>query len=108
MKSMVELGFMNFNESVWKMLEKIPSGRVTTYKFLAIALGKPNAARAVGNACKANPFPVKVPCHRVVKSDGSIGGYSRGERAKIRLLRKEGIRVKNTKILDFDDKLFDF
>jgi methylated-DNA-[protein]-cysteine S-methyltransferase len=90
-----------FSEKVWKLLAKIPLGKVTTYKVLAKAAGNPKAARAVGNACNKNPHSPEVPCHRVVKSDGSIGAYAHGTEAKIALLKKEGISVNNGKIVDF-------
>jgi len=97
-----------FQERVWKLLSKIPKGRITTYGEIAKGLGKSGAARAVGNACNANPFAPKVPCHRVVAFDGKIGGYAHGTRKKIELLKKEGIRVKNGKIADFEQKLWRF
>ena len=98
----------NFNQKVWKLLGRIPWGKVTPYKELAAAVGNPNAARAVGNACNTNPFAPEVPCHRVVSSDGSIGGYAHGTEKKIRLLGKEGIKVRQGKIVDFDSKLYSF
>ncbi len=94
-----------FEKRVWKLLKKIQKGKVATYKQVAVALGKPKAARAVGNACRKNPFPVEVPCHRVVCSDGSVGDYSKGVRKKIELLRKEGIEIKNNKIAYFKKAL---
>ena len=96
-----------FEEKTWKLLSKIPSGRVSTYKEIAIALGNPKAARAIGNSCNANPFSPRVPCHRVVKSNGSLGGYAKGS-AKARLLKKEGIEIKNNRITNFDKVLFRF
>lgn len=97
-----------FQERVWKLLSEIPAGKTTTYGEIAKALGKRGAARAVGNACNANPFAPKVPCHRVVASDGKIGGYAHGLKKKIGLLKKEGIRVKNGKIADFDGVFWRF
>jgi len=99
---------MNFNQQVWKLLSKIPKGKVTTYKQIAVALGKPNASRAVGNACGRNPNAPKVPCHRVVASSGKLGGYSTGLGKKVKLLGKEGVKVKNNKVVDFNRKLFFF
>lgn len=96
---------MNFNERVWNALEKIPRGKVSTYKEVAVAVGSPNAFRAVGNACNLNPDAPKTPCHRVVSSNGSLGGYAKGLNEKERLLRKEGIKFKNSKILNFKEKL---
>ncbi len=100
---------MGFEEIVWEKCKKIPKGRVTTYKEIANAL-KTKACRAVGNALKKNPYAPTIPCHRVVCSDGSLGGYQgkSNSKKKIRLLKKEGIKVKNGKILDFNRKLFKF
>ena len=82
-----------FQIKVWNELKKIPRGEVRTYKEIAIAIGRPNSARAVANACGKNPRPIKTPCHRVISSNGSIGGYSAkgGVRRKKALLKKEGI-----------------
>ncbi len=78
-----------FQRAVWKKLIGIPYGCLITYKGMARQLGRPNAARAVGNAIGANPLPIVVPCHRVLGSKG-IGGYSCGIHVKERLLRLEG------------------
>jgi methylated-DNA-[protein]-cysteine S-methyltransferase len=77
------------------MTLRIPMGKVTTYGAIAKAIGFPGAARAVGQALGANPNPIVVPCHRVVRSDGVLGGYSGGEgpRTKAKLLAREGVRV---------------
>ena len=61
---------------VWNELKKIPKGETRTYKEIAELIGKPQAARAVANACGKNPYPITIPCHRVVRSDGGLGGYS--------------------------------
>ncbi|MFH1256473.1 MAG: MGMT family protein [Candidatus Diapherotrites archaeon] len=98
----------NFNEKVWAQLKKIPPGKVTTYKEIAKGLGKPKAARAVGNACNKNPFAPKVPCHRVVKSDGTVGGYVQGKKKKIELLEKEGLGISKGKIENFAEKAYRF
>ena len=66
----------NFQRTVWKEISKIPFGETRTYKDLAVAIGKPNSSRAVANACAKNPYPVIIPCHRVIRSDGKLGGYS--------------------------------
>mgnify|MGYP001231649432 CR=1 FL=1 len=81
-----------FQIKVWKYLVKIPKGKVKTYKEVAIAIKSPKSARAVANACGKNPYAPKVPCHRVIRSDGSIGGYSSsgGIKTKKKLLKKEG------------------
>jgi len=81
-----------FQQKVWSYLSTIPKGEVRTYTQVAKAIGKPKAARAVANACGANPTPIKVPCHRVVRSDGGLGGYSGagGIATKRKLLKEEG------------------
>ena len=83
----------DFQKSVWRELLNIPKGDVVTYKKLAERIGKPKAVRAVANAVGANPLIVKIPCHRVIRSDGGIGGYSGegGVEAKKNLLKKEGV-----------------
>ncbi len=91
----------NFTGSVLLMVEKIPYGRISTYKAIAGALGDVQFARAVGNALNKNPEPVKIPCHRVVCSDGLIGGYSQGISEKIKILTSEGIVVVDGRIRDF-------
>jgi len=82
-----------FQRKVWMELKMIPSGETRTYKQVGDSIGHPNSARAVANACAANPNPIEVPCHRVVRSDGGIGGYSGagGVAEKRRLLELEGI-----------------
>ena len=80
-----------FQIKVWKEIKRIPEGETRSYKEVAIAIGSPKASRAVANACGKNPYPIMVPCHRVVKSDGSLGGYSGlgGVKKKKHLLEKE-------------------
>ena len=82
-----------FQLKVWKYLKTIPKGKTRTYKEVAIAINRPKSARAVANAVGKNPLAPKIPCHRVIKSDGSIGGYSGkgGVKTKKKLLKKEGI-----------------
>ena len=82
-----------FQILVWKEIAKIPYGQTRSYKELAIAIGKPNSSRAVANACGKNPYSPGIPCHRVIRSDGLIGGYSGlgGIKRKKELLVKEGI-----------------
>ena len=65
-----------FQQLVWDQIDKIPYGETRTYKDIAIAIGKPKASRAVDNACGKNPTPIIRPCHRVICTDGSLGGYS--------------------------------
>ena len=81
-----------FQLKVWKYLKKIPRGSVKTYSEVAKAIGMPLAVRAVANAIGKNPYPPKVPCHRVIRSDGSLGGYSGegGIEKKKQLLIQEG------------------
>ena len=84
-----------FQIKVWNYLKKIPKGSVKTYKDVAIALNQPKAARAVANACAKNPYAPKIPCHRVIRSDGALGGYSGkgGVKQKLRLLRSEKVKI---------------
>ena len=81
----------DFQILVWKEIKKIPKGEVRTYKELAILISRPRSARAVANACGKNPLPLKIPCHRVIGSNGYIGGYSGkgGVKKKIELLKLE-------------------
>ena len=87
--------YTKFQLKVWKYLKKIPFGKVKTYSQVAKSIGKPQAVRAVANAIGKNPYPPKVPCHRVIRSDGSLGGYSGkgGIKTKRLLLKKEGINL---------------
>ena len=82
-----------FQKKVWKYLKKIPRGKIKTYSQVASAIGSPSSIRAVANAVGKNPYSPKIPCHRVIRSDGSLGGYSGkgGIRTKRILLKKEGI-----------------
>ena len=84
-----------FQVKIWVFLKKIPKGSVKTYTEVAKAIGKPLAIRAVANAIAKNPYPIQIPCHRVIRSDGSLGGYSGkgGVKKKKNLLKKEGIIV---------------
>ena len=103
-----------FQEKVYNNCKKIPKGKVSTYKILADKLGI-KAYRAVGQALRCNPYAPKVPCHRIVKSDGSIGGFvgnldpdSKEVKRKIRMLNKEGIEIENNKIKNFSKFLFKY
>lgn len=93
-----------FQVAVLGAIKKIPRGKVTTYKAVARKVGRPKASRAVGNALHINPWAPKVPCHRIVKSDGGIGGYGGGVAKKITLLKKEGVKIKNEKVSEFNQK----
>ena len=96
---------MGFTEKIWKLLTFIPEGKVISYGELARAAQSPRASRAVGNACNKNPNAPRVPCHRVVSGNGALGGYAKGIPAKIRLLQREKITIKNNKIVDFSSHL---
>jgi methylated-DNA-[protein]-cysteine S-methyltransferase len=98
----------SFNEKVYSLLKQVPKGKVTTYKALAEKLNT-KAYRAVGQAMKSNPYAPEVPCHRVVASDGSIGGFmgkndvnSKEVRKKIKMLRKERVEIRGNNIVDFE------
>ncbi len=80
---------MNFQAQVYAVVKKIPEGKVLTYKEVAIKIGKPGAYRAVGNILNKNYDPT-IPCHRVIRSDGKVGGYNRGGKSKIKILKAEG------------------
>ena len=84
----------NFQIQVWSEISKIPFGKTKTYKEIAVSIGKPNSARAVANACGKNPYPIDIPCHRVIRSDGNIGGYSGdgGIKKKKELLKSENFK----------------
>ncbi len=79
-----------FQQQVYHAICAIPKGQTRSYQWVARRIGRPRAARAVGTALHRNPFAPKVPCHRVVRADGSLGGYARGLRTKRTLLRREG------------------
>ena len=84
-----------FQKKVWNYLKTIKKGEVKTYKQVAIAINRPKSARAVANAIGRNPYPIKIPCHRVIRSDGGLGGYSAkgGVKTKRKLLKSEGLIV---------------
>ncbi|MEI8175469.1 MAG: MGMT family protein [Candidatus Omnitrophota bacterium] len=106
----------SFQKSVYATVRTIPVGQVRTYAWVARRTGRPGAARAVGNALNANPWPVYntpkafregvrvVPCHRVIRSDGSLGGFARGPEVKARFLRREGLTVCDGHVI-IDQKL---
>ena len=88
---MKDLVGTEFQKRVWNEIKKIPEGETRSYKDIAVALKKPNSSRAVANACGKNPFLEDIPCHRVIRSDGKIGGYSGkgGVKQKLNLLIRE-------------------
>lgn len=101
---------MDFNDKVYRLCRKIPKGKVSTYKELANALGT-KAYRAVGQAMRRNPYAPEVPCHRVVASDGSLGGFDgkwTTSRKKIALLKDEGVKVEKSKVKEFKKKIYRF
>lgn len=104
----------SFNQKIYNLLKNVPKGRVTTYKILAEAAGT-KAYRAVGNAMNKNPYGIlnckeenMVPCHRVVDGKGHLHGFAHGLKKKAELLEKEGIKIKDNKIVDFERILFKF
>lgn len=86
--------FSSFERRVYRAVSKIPCGEMRSYKWVATKIGSPGAYRAVGNALNKNPYAVTIPCHRVIKSDGSTGEYSKGASLKRRLLKREYIDCK--------------
>ena len=90
-----------FQKLVWKEISKIPIGKVITYQDLAFKINRPMSVRAVANACGKNPFVPEIPCHRVLRKDGGLGGYSAkgGIERKKYLLVKEGHKFKNNKLI---------
>lgn len=101
---------MRLTNRVHSLVKKIPKGKVSTYAELAKAVGSPKAARAVGNALNAFGYTKgpAVPCHRVIKSTGKVGGFARGTRMKIALLKKEGIVVSRGRVRNFKEVKYKF
>lgn len=93
----MQLTLTTFQERVYGAAKRIPRGRVATYGIIAAAIGSPRAVRAVGNALNKNPLK-EVPCHRVVRADGSVGGFARGCAQKITLLQNEGVPMQHGKV----------
>ena len=98
----------SFNDQVFDALKRIPKGKITTYKKIAEFIRSPKAYRAVGTTLSKNQCLVKIPCHRVVKSNGQVGGYVKGIKQKVVLLNREGIKVVGGRVMDFLDKLYIF
>ena len=99
---------MRIEERIYKKLLQVPYGKITTYGELSRSVGLKNGQRVVGQIMKKIPFPVIIPCHRVVKSNGDIGGYAFGVNIKKNMLSKEGICIKNDKIENFENLFFKF
>lgn len=96
-----------FPQDVYRLTSQIPKGMVTSYGHIASALNNSKAVRAVGNALNKNPYSPQVPCHRVVKANGEIGGYAKGANQKRDMLKREGITIKNGRI-DLKKHLYEF
>ncbi|PIT95585.1 cysteine methyltransferase [Candidatus Falkowbacteria bacterium CG_4_9_14_3_um_filter_38_19] len=99
------MALSKFGNSVLAALKLIPPGKVTTYQEIAKYLKRPKAYRAVGNALNKNSYVPKMPCHRVIRSNGQIGGYAFGKTKKIKLLEQEKINIKQDRIINFS-KIF--
>ena len=99
---------MNLEQKIYKKLLEVPKGQITTYGELSKAVGLKNGQRAVGKIMNKNPYPVIIPCHRVVMSNGNIGGYAYGKHIKTKLLTDEGIQIENEKIKDLQNKIYRF
>lgn len=98
----------DFKFQVLNFLKKIPKGNIVTYKIVASSVNRPNSYRAVGSVLRGNLFPEKFPCYKVIKSNGEVGNYSGpgGQKAKQKILKSEGLLIKNNKIIDFQKYLF--
>ena len=99
---------MNVQQKIFKKLLEVPKGQITTYGELAKSVGLKNGQRAVGRIMNTNPYPVIIPCHRVVMSTGKIGGYAYGEHVKIKMLNDEGIKIENGRIVDLENIIYRF
>ncbi len=99
---------MNLQQKIYKKLLEVPKGQITTYGELAKAVRLKNGQRVVGKIMNKNPYPVIIPCHRVVMSTGKIGGYAYGEHVKTKMLNDEGIEIQNGKIVELENKLYRF
>ena len=93
----------SIKDKVYDILLKIPAGKVTTYGDIAKAIGQPNSSRLIGQILHNNPTPVVVPCHRVVRSNGKIGGYAYGSRKKRNLLEEEGLKFCGSNSTDLEE-----
>ena len=98
---------MRINEEGYKICKRIPRGKVSTYKEIGLALNT-KAYRAVGNALNKNPYAPLVPCHRIISSTGNLHGFASGLNNKRKLLEKEGVKIKNNKVVDFEKVFYRF
>ena len=98
----------NLERNILSLVSKIPKGKVTTYRLIALKIGDSCLARVVGNAVHKNPKIIKIPCHRVVKNNGEVGNYQLGLAKKIKLLQNEGIKIKGNKIVNYKSYLYYF
>jgi len=97
---------MSYDSIVYEVVKQVPRGRVTTYKLIAAAVGVPGSSRAVGNALGRNCDPDAVPCYRVVRSDGGVGGFRWGVEEKVRRLRRDGIVVECGRVVDMSSVVY--
>lgn len=100
------MGLSKFEQKILEKVKKIPRGKVTTYKELARAVGCDKASRAVGNALNKNLKLITIPCHRIVRSDGQVGGYKNGVASKKKILAQEGVLIRNNRVIDFNKILW--
>jgi len=99
---------LNLEKKVYKKLLQVPKGKVTTYGELAKAVGLKNGQRVIGRIMNKNEFPVIIPCHRVVQANGKIGGYAYGKEVKTNMLKIEGIKIQQGKILNWEKRIYRF
>lgn len=99
---------MRLEHRVYEMLARVPKGRVTTYGELARAVGLQNGQRAIGRIMNKNPYPAIIPCHRVVMSTGSVGGYAYGRDVKTHMLAGEGVDIRDNKVADMENIMYRF
>lgn len=97
---------LTFSEKVWQACYRVPKGKVATYAVIAKMIGKPKSMRAVGNALNKNPYAPEVPCHRIVRSDGSVGGFASGSPKKMKLLAGEGVAVAKGRVEPLEKFLY--
>lgn len=99
---------MSLDDIVYEKLLQVPKGMITTYGDLAKAVGLKNGQRAIGRIMNRNKYPGIVPCHRVVMSDGSVGGYAYGQEVKSNMLQKDGVEISGRRVVDFERKRYRF